>query len=361
LEIQEISEKTAELLDSLGSVVLGLDEELKILLATLLANGHVLLEGVPGVAKTTIARGLSYLMGLGEDVVMSIDGVGFKGWSRIQFTPDLLPSDITGSLIFNPMTREFEPRFGPIFTYVLLADEINRAIPRTQSALLQAMQERSVTIGGKTYPLEDRSRSKFFFVIATQNPVEQEGTYPLPEAQLDRFATRILIGYPKGLEVEKHVYRLHLSRITEPVEDLNPIVEPSWVVEAQETIAEKVNVSEEILEIVVRFISCTRPQVLESAAKYFELGASPRAGITLLRVAKAYAAIRGSDEVEKGDIEAVAFPVLNHRLLPSLEKIAEAVESTARYEVRYRVVAEGLKFAGQVAGLNVSIPRGVSL
>ncbi len=356
MEISEIAGKTSLILEELGSVVLGLDEELKILLATLLANGHVLLEGVPGVAKTTIARGLAYLTGLTEDTALTVNGVSYKGWSRIQFTPDLLPSDITGSLIFNPATRDFEPRFGPIFTYVLLADEINRAIPRTQSALLQAMQERTVTIGGRTYPLEDRGKSKFFFVIATQNPVEQEGTYPLPEAQLDRFATRILVGYPKGLEVEKEVYRLHICEISEPIEELEPVIEPRWVIEAQEFIVKNVEVPEEVLEMVVRLISYTRPQVLESAAKYFELGASPRAGITLLRVAKAYAAMRGSEEVEIEDVEDVAFHVLNHRLIPSLEKMAEIAEGIARYEIRYKVIIDGLKFAAEAAGLNVTMP-----
>jgi len=356
LEVSDIADKTNRVFKELGSVVLGLDEELRILLATLLANGHVLLEGVPGVAKTTIARGLAYLMGLTEDTALTVNGVSYKGWSRIQFTPDLLPSDITGSLVFNPATRDFEPRFGPIFTYVLLADEINRAIPRTQSALLQAMQERTVTIGGRTYPLEDRSKSKFFFVIATQNPVEQEGTYPLPEAQLDRFATRILVGYPRGLEVEKEVYRLHIYKISEPIEELEPVIGPSWVIEAQESIVRSVEVPEEVLEKVVRLISYTRPQVLESTAKYFELGASPRAGITLLRIAKAYAAMRGSEEVEVSDVEAVAFHVLNHRLIPSLEKMAEIAEATVRYEIRYKVIVEGLRFAADAAGLNIAMP-----
>ncbi|RLF14540.1 MAG: ATPase [Thermoprotei archaeon] len=354
--VSDIAVKTSRVLEELGSVVLGLNEELRILLATLLANGHVLLEGVPGVAKTTIARGLAYLMGLTEDTALTVNGVSYKGWSRIQFTPDLLPGDVTGSLVFNPATRDFEPRFGPVFTYVLLADEINRAIPRTQSALLQAMQERTVTIGGRTYPLEDRGRSKFFFVIATQNPVEQEGTYPLPEAQLDRFAARILVGYPKGLEVEKEIYRLHIYRVSEPIEELEPVVKPSWIVEAQDSIARSVEVPEEVLEVVVRLTSYTRPQVLESAAEYFELGASPRAGITLLRVAKAYAAMRGSEEVGVGDVEAVAFHVLNHRLIPSLEKMAEVAETVARYEIRYRVIAEGLKFAAEAAGLDIAMP-----
>ena len=356
LKVEEVSERAKSILDELSSVVLGLEEELKVLLATLLANGHVLLEGVPGVAKTTIARGLSRLIGLKEDIVLKIGEVGYKGWSRIQFTPDLLPGDVTGSLVFNPITRDFEPRFGPIFTYILLADEINRAIPRTQSSLLQAMQERTVTIGGKTYPLEDRDRAKFFFVIATQNPVEQEGTYPLPEAQLDRFATRILIGYPRGLEVEKEVYRLHLYRVKEPLEDLKPIVDPSWIVRAQEFVLKRIEVSEEILDIVVRFIMYTRPQALDVASKYFELGASPRAGITLLRIAKAYAAIEGKEEVEIDDLEAVVFHVLNHRLIPSLERVAEVTELSARYEVKYRVIAEGLRFTAKNVGISISIP-----
>ena len=357
MEISEVSSIALEILDKLSSVILGLDEELKIILATLLANGHVLLEGVPGVAKTTIAKGLSYLMGLTEETIYVLDGIPYKGWSRIQFTPDLLPGDITGSLIFNPSTRDFEPRFGPVFTYILLADEINRAIPRTQSALLQAMQEKTVTIGGKTYTLEDREKRKFFFVLATQNPVEQEGTYPLPEAQLDRFAARILIGYPKGLEVEKKVYRLHLKRLYEPIEDLKPVVDASWIIKAQNAIVESIEVPEDVLEATVQLISYTRPQVLQAASKFFELGASPRAGVTLLKVAKAYAAIRNSKTVDVADVEAIAFHVLNHRLIPSMERIAEIAETTARYLVRYKVIIEGLEFAAETAGLKISIPQ----
>ncbi len=337
----EVSEGARAILRELSRVVVGYDEELKLVLAALVAGGHVLLEGVPGVAKTTMAKGLARLLGL-DGLETTLDGAPFRGWSRVQFTPDLLPSDVTGSLVFNPATREFEPRFGPVFCYLLLADEINRAIPRTQSALLQAMQEREVTIGGRTYRLEDLDRGKFFFVIATQNPVEQEGTYPLPEAQLDRFLMRVIVGYPSSMEVEKEVYRLHLYRATEPVEDLEPMVEPGWAARARVAVAREVRVPEHVLEVAVRLVRLTRPEVYEPISRYFELGASPRAGISLLKAAKAYAALEGRDEVRLEDLEAVAFPVLNHRLLPNTERVVELSVSGRRFTARYEVVKEGL-------------------
>jgi len=350
LRLDDVVSRANEITKELSSVVLGYEEESRLLLAALLANGHVLLEGVPGVAKTTMARALARLLGLGEDLV-KIGEVPYKGFSRIQFTPDLMPSDITGSLVFNPITREFEPKFGPVFAYVVLADEINRAVPRTQSALLEAMQERQVTIGGSTYPLEVRRKGKFFFVIATQNPVEQEGTYPLPEAQLDRFLMKIVVDYPRSLEVEKRIYRLHMDRITEPLEDLEPIVGPQWVVEAQEYIAKHVKVSEESLEYATRIIRATRPSVFEPVARFFELGASPRAGIALIRAAKALAALRGSEVVELEDVETALFPVLNHRLMPSLERIVEEGLRGERHIARYKVIREGLEFVKKSVSL----------
>ncbi len=343
MELDDVRAVAGEMLDKLGRVVIGFREEQRLLLAAMLANGHVLMEGVPGVAKTTLVRALARLMGLHEDYVAEIGGVRYKGFSRIQFTPDLLPSDITGSMIYNPATRDFEPRLGPVFAYMVLADEINRAVPRTQSALLQAMQERQVTIGGTTYPLELRERGKFFLVFATQNPVEQEGTYPLPEAQLDRFLMRIIIGYPESLEDEKNVYRLHMGRLTEPLEDLEPLTEPGWLVEAQETVVKKVEVPEHVVDYVTRLLRATRPSIFEPAAKFFDLGASPRAGIALIRAAQAYAVIRGSGSVEEADVNAVMFPVLNHRLIPNIDRVVE-YEEQDRYAARIRVVREGLEF-----------------
>ena len=356
MDVSEISNVVEEILDRLSSVIIGYREQSKLVLTALLANGHVLLEGVPGIAKTTMVRGVARLIGLRDAVMLEVNGIPYRGFTRIQFTPDLMPSDVTGSMVFNPATRDFEPRFGPVFSYLVLADEINRAVPRTQSALLEAMQERQVTIGGVTYPLELRDRGKFFFVLATQNPVEQEGTYPLPEAQLDRFLMRIVMDYPRTLETEKNIYRLHMYRLKEPIEDLEPVVEPRWVIEAQEVIARSVKVEEEALEYVTRLVRATRPSVFKPVAKYFELGASPRAGIALIRAAKAYAAVRGSGEAEIKDVDAVLFPVLNHRVLPNIERLVEEGVSGERHLTRYRVIKEGLSLVKKAVKQSSSLP-----
>jgi MoxR-like ATPase len=339
--VDEIREKVDDMIGEIKRAIIGYDEEIKLIIAALLANGHVLLEGVPGIAKTTLARALVRVIGLYERRKYEIDSIAYTGFSRVQFTPDLMPSDITGSLIFNPSTREFEPRLGPVFTYVLLADEINRATPRTQSALLQAMQEREVTIGERTYPLEIRDKGKFFFVIATQNPIEQEGTYPLPEAQLDRFAVRIIMEYPRSIEDEKNIYKLHAYRIREPVENLEAVVTPEWVVKAQEIISSEVKVSDAILDYAARIIRGTRPEIIDAVKRYFELGASPRAGITLVKIAKVLAAMRGSDHVEAVDLEKALFPVLNHRVIPNIDLI---IEYGGDFKARLRVIREGLKY-----------------
>jgi len=346
--VEEVLERAAEVVRSLDRVVVGYHREKRLVLACLLASGHVLLEGVPGVAKTTLARALARLLGLlGQEVV--IDGVPFRGFSRIQFTPDLMPSDVTGSLVYNPQTRDFEVRFGPIFAYVVLADEINRATPRTQSALLEAMQERQVTIGRRTYRLEMRERGKFLFVIATQNPVEQEGTYPLPEAQLDRFAARVLIGYPSTLEEERAIVKLHALRLGEPLEDLEPCADPLWVVSAQGAAAERVAVDDDVVNYVATLVRLTRPEVNELAREYFELGASPRAAIALLKVAKAWALLSGRDRVTVGDVDEVLFAVLNHRVVPRLDRVVEYEEKYGRYAARYKVVEEGLELVRKSA------------
>jgi len=346
LEIDDVRKVFEELRREISKAVVGYEEEITILFAALLANGHVLLEGVPGIAKTTLVKALARSLGLSESFSIVIDGVPFKGFSRIQFTPDLMPSDITGSLVYNPHTREFEPRLGPVFAYIVLADEINRAVPRTQSALLQAMQEREVTIGGRTYPLEIRSKGKFFFVIATQNPVEQEGTYPLPEAQLDRFMVRLVMGYPRSLEDERRIFELHAYRVGEPVEDVEKVVDPRWIVEAQEAVAKKVVVDEYVLNYVVKLVRATRPEIYEPMAKYFELGASPRAGIALMKLAKAYAALRGENIVRVEHVDRVAFYVLNHRLIPNIETV---VEKGGGFRARLQVIKEGLELAMKIA------------
>ncbi len=330
-----------KVLEALDRSVIGYRLEKKIVVASLLARGHVLLEGVPGIAKTTLVRALSKSLGLlGEKV--TVNGVEFSGFSRIQFTPDLMPSDVTGSLVFNPRTRDFEPRLGPIFAYFVLADEINRATPRTQSALLEAMQERSVTIGNKTYFLEDRSRGKFFFVAATQNPVEQEGTYPLPEAQLDRFVTRVVMGYPESVEEEREILKLHEGRIEEPLQEVMKVADPEDVIRAQDEVV-RVKVSEEVLEHVTLLTRLTRPEFLPQVGEFFELGVSPRGGIHLLKLSKAWAYLSGRGEVRKEDVNAMLFPAFNHRVVPRLEKVVEYEEEGGRFSARYRVIREGLE------------------
>ncbi len=340
MEIDDVKRLSSEIISAMRKAIVGYEREIKHILIALLADGHVLLEGVPGVAKTTMAKGLAQLLG-----VQKISSKVFRGFSRIQCTPDLMPSDVTGCMIYNQREMRFEPRLGPIFCYLLLVDEINRAIPRTQSALLQAMQEKEVTIGDRVYKLEDRSRGKFFFVMATQNPVEQEGTYPLPEAQLDRFLMRIVVGYPEDLESEKLILRLHSNRIAEPIDDLSEVVQPLWVTEAQEVITREISVSEGALEYITRGIRYTRPEVFEPIGELLILGASPRAGIALLRAAKVSAAIRGDDEVLPEDVDSVLYPVLNHRLLPNPEKLAELRMEGEIFGSQYSVAERAMKLA----------------
>ncbi|MEB3862025.1 MAG: AAA family ATPase [Desulfurococcales archaeon] len=331
-----------DLQKGLDRVVVGMRWEKEILLATMIANGHILLEGVPGIAKTTMVRALARLMGLTTGWDYELGGTRFRGFSRIQFTPDLLPGDVTGSLVFDPERRTFTPHPGPIFAYLVLADEINRATPRTQSALLEAMQERQVTIGEWTYRLEDRARGKWFLVVATQNPVEQEGTYPLPEAQLDRFTVRILVGYPASLEEEKSILRLHLGGLAEPVEALEPVVDPGWLVRAQEEALE-VGVPDGVLEEATRIVRATRPEVYEPARRFFQLGASPRAGIALVRAARALAYLRGEDVVSRESLRDMVFPVLNHRVVPDPEALVEYEERYGLYTARVELIREGLR------------------
>ena len=343
--LERVAELANGLLEGLGRVVVGYRREQRLLVAALLANGHVLLEGVPGIAKTTMVKALARMLGL-AGYEREIAGVRFKGFSRIQFTPDLLPGDVTGSLVWNPAKAGFEVQLGPIFAYLVLADEINRASPRTQSALLEAMQERQVTIAGKRYPLEDRAAGKWFLVMATQNPVEQEGTYPLPEAQLDRFLVRLVLGYPGSLEEEAEAYSLHLYRLSEPLEDLEPLTSPEQLAEAQEAVAEQVRVPRELVNTAARLVRLTRPEVSPAAGESLLLGASPRAGIALLRYAKALAALEARDTVAPGDLLDAVWPVLNHRVIPRLDRI---VEKGGGPRARLEVVWEGLRPAAEAA------------
>ena len=288
MKIEEVHEKGNEILNEVGKAIVGKREVLKLMLATILADGHILIEDLPGLAKTLMAKSFAAAL-----------GVKFR---RVQFTPDLLPSDILGVSVFNQKTLEFEFKEGPIFTNILLADEVNRAPPKTQSALLEAMQERQVTIEGKTRYLE-----RPFVVIATQNPIEQEGTYPLPEAQLDRFLVRLRIGYPTK-EEEVEILKRRIGRKKEEV-DINQVSSSEEVIKMQKAI-EEVYVSDAVLDYITEIVWATREN-----KKEIEVGASPRGSLALLRLSRAFAALDGRDYVIPDDVKRVAIPALSHRLI----------------------------------------------
>jgi MoxR-like ATPase len=286
VNLNEVGELSNRVLDAVERVVLGKREALELLMLGLLADGHVLIEDYPGLAKTLMARSFAQ--------VTSIE------FSRIQFTPDLMPSDVTGSSIFNQREADFEFRPGPIFANLLLADEINRAPPKTQAALLEAMQERQVTTEGRT-----RKLGPPFLVLATQNPIEYEGTYPLPEAQLDRFLLRMSVGYP-AREDEWQVLANRAERRTDEVE-LTPLVDRETLLAMQDAV-EDVYVSEAVGLYMVDVAAATRN------AQSIQVGASPRGSLALLKLSRCRAALRGRDYVTPDDVKAVAVPALAHRL-----------------------------------------------
>ena len=275
-----------KLRENLKKVIKGKDDILELVLTALCSGGNILMDDVPGVGKTTLAKALA----------LSIDG----NFHRVQFTPDLLPSDITGSSIFNPKDSEFHFREGPIFTNIFLADEINRASPRTQSALLEAMNEGQVTVEGRTYRLEPP-----FLVIATQNPIEYQGTYPLPEAQLDRFAIQLEIGYP---EEEDELEILYSRQSANPVNDLTPAIHRDQVCQVQKEI-EKVKIEKSVGHYIVKIIRATRSDIRVKP------GASPRALLALTKTSQAAAFLRGRDYLIPEDIKKLAPFVLSHRII----------------------------------------------
>jgi len=283
--IQAVARRICE---NVQKVIVGKEEVIQLALVAVLCEGHVLLEDVPGIGKTTLARALAASLGC--------------TFRRLQFTPDLLPSDVTGLSWFNQKTQEFEFRPGPIMSQVVLADEINRATPRTQSALLEAMQERQVTADGVTRPLP-----RPFLVLATQNPVELEGTFPLPEAQIDRFLLRIAIGYPTQSEENELLERF---RVDDPLPDLSPVVSPDELRAAQAS-RRDVRVVEPVRDYVVRVARATREN------QEIDLGASPRATLALYQAAQAWAAIQGRAYVIPDDVKRMAPYVLCHRLMVS--------------------------------------------
>jgi len=302
MEIKQIKVIADKIRDNVSKVIVGKEEELDLIMVGLFSSGNILLDDVPGTGKTVLSKTLA----------KSVD-CDFK---RIQFTPDLLPSDVTGLNIYNQKSGEFDFRPGPAFTNIMLADEINRATPRTQSSLLECMEEKQVTVDGETRKLDAP-----YFVIATQNPVESSGTFPLPEAQMDRFLIRMKLGYPVGADAKKVLDRFNDAN---PFNDLEAVVTKDEIIDIQNSYA-KVFVSEPIKDYIVRIVDATRS--LEDVS----LGVSPRGMLAMMRACQAYAAINGRDHVLPDDVKRLAEPVFAHRLVlrssyGASEKSVELIE-----------------------------------
>ncbi len=293
----------ADLTQELGKVLVGQEAMVSRLLIGLLCDGHVLLEGVPGLAKTLTVRCLA----------QAID----TGFSRIQFTPDMLPADVIGTQIFNPREATYSVKKGPIFSNLILADEINRAPATVQAALLEAMQERQTTIGDRSYPLPDP-----FLVLATQNPIEQEGTYPLPEAQIDRFMLKVKVGYPSKEEERKIIDRMASGQ---PQPEVGKVCTPSDILAARGTV-DQVFVDDKLRDYIVDLVQATRDPTeagLSDLEGMIETGASPRASIFLTKAAKAHALLQGRDYATPHDVKTIAHDVLRHRVILTYEAEAE--------------------------------------
>lgn len=290
-DLKSISKKIKDIKESISKVIVGQEEVIEALIAAVLIDGHVLLEGVPGIAKTLMVRSLA--------------GAISSDFKRIQFTPDLMPSDVTGVMAFKPETGEFYFKQGPVFTNILLADEINRAPPKTQAAMLESMQEKQVSVEKRTYELPIP-----FLVFATQNPIEQEGTYPLPEAQIDRFAFKVLVTYPDEDEEVEIVYRFTGEYDSyDKLKDIKPILSAEEVTTLQKAVRKEVTISDELAKYIVRIVGLTRD------SEEVSMGASPRASLWMTIAAKASAAMEGRTYVNPVDIQKIAKNVLRHRVI----------------------------------------------
>lgn len=303
-QIKEKSIRWSDLKNEIKKVIVGQDYIIDRIFLGLLCQGHVLLEGVPGLAKTTLIKVIAKALGLSNQ--------------RIQFTPDLLPADLVGTLVYNPKTQEFQVKKGPIFAHIILADEINRAPAKVQSALLEAMQEHQVTIGDATYPLQEP-----FLVLATQNPIDQEGTYRLPEAQIDRFMFKLILTYPKINEEKEIVHKAFNPQ------EVYTIFDHETIAQSQQLVKE-IYIDERVIDYILQIVFTSRyakDYKLDDVAQFIEHGASPRATLALTLAAKAYAFLKKRHFVIPDDVKAVAPDVLRHRILLTYEAEAENISS----------------------------------
>lgn len=301
IDVQELQESVFKIKEQLQKVIVGQKDMVDLLIVAMLANGHALIEGVPGVAKTITAKLLSK--------TLSVD------FSRIQFTPDLMPSDILGTSVYNQKIADFEFKKGPIFSNMILIDEINRAPAKTQAALFEVMEEKQVTIDGQTYAMEAP-----FMVLATQNPIEQEGTYRLPEAQLDRFLFKINVPYPNAEEEMQIILREQALENTQKLEKITPVITGAQI-KKYRAIVNQVKIEENLLQYIANIVVNTRSNSL------LFLGASPRASIAILNASKAFAAMNGRDFVTPEDIKSATIPVLQHRVIVTPEREMEGLTS----------------------------------
>lgn len=299
IDLKDLQETVKKLKSEIGKIIVGQEKMIELLLVAILSDGHVLLEGVPGIAKTLTAK----------LIAKTID----TGYSRVQFTPDLMPSDILGTSIFNMKSAEFEFHNGPVFSNIILIDEINRAPAKTQSALFELMEERQVTIDGREYKMDSP-----FLVLATQNPIDQEGTYKLPEAQLDRFLFKISIDYPNLDQEVEILDRQHKNSDLNNLSEVQKVLMPEQIDELRKKVA-KVHIEPNLLKYIAEIVHKTRNN------NSLFLGASPRASLAIMVGSKSFAAIHGRDFVKPEDIKEMVYPVLNHRIILSPEKEMEGV------------------------------------